>query len=149
MRLMLTCEPLRLLAFDKEDLAVISTHLQDAEVKPSDVVFLPREMRFALVLDRFDWCSAQAGTLKRRRTGLHFERVLHVRRSRFEPTGDTPCTLLSVSFATGDAPAGSVTLLFSDGAAIRLEVECLEAAMKDLGPEWKAATAPAHQIMTT
>jgi hypothetical protein len=149
MRLMLTCEPLRLLAFDKEDLAVISTHLQDAEVKPSDVAYLPREKRFALVLDRFDWCSAQSGTLKRRRTGLHFERVLHVRRARFEPAGDKPCALLSVSFEPSDAPAGNVTLLFADGAAIRLEVECLEAAMKDLGPEWTAEAAPVHQAMTS
>jgi hypothetical protein len=145
---MLTCEQLRLLAFDEEDLAVISTHLQDAEVKPADVAYLPREKRFALVMDRFDWCSAQSGTLKRRRTGLHFERVLNVRRSRFEPASTDVCTLLSIVFEAGAAPAGHVTFLFADGAAIRLEVECLEAAMKDLGPEWRAAAVPSHQVMT-
>ena len=39
-------------AFDGEDLQVISTHLQDAAVKPVDMAFRPREKRFALVVDR-------------------------------------------------------------------------------------------------
>ena len=38
---MLSADPLRLVAFDEDDLAVISTHLQDAEVKAENVVFLP------------------------------------------------------------------------------------------------------------
>ena len=37
-----------------------------------------------------------------------------------------------------------MTLHFSDGAAIRLDVECIEAQMKDLGPIWEAVATPAH-----
>jgi hypothetical protein len=37
-----------------------------------------------------------------------------------------------------------VTLNFADGAAIRLEVECIEAEMKDLGPAWRAKAMPRH-----
>ena len=39
---------------------------------------------------------------------------------------DAVLNLLSVDFAEADAPAGIVTLTFSGGAAMRLEVECLE-----------------------
>jgi hypothetical protein len=142
---MLTAEPLALVAFDEDDLAVISTHLQDAAARPADMIFLPRERRFALVVDRFDWCGAQCGQPKWRRAGLHFERVLAVRRSHFEQSSGAPSTLLLISFAPTDPPAGAVTLHFEGGSAIRLEVECLEAAMKDLGPTWPAAAVPAHQ----
>ena len=44
----------------------------------------------------------------------------------------------------GEDPAGDVTLHFSEGAAIRLSVECIEAQMKDLGPVWEAVATPGH-----
>ena len=37
-----------------------------------------------------------------------------------------------------------VTLLFSGGAALRLEVECLEAELADLGPAWGTEACPDH-----
>jgi hypothetical protein len=141
---MLSADPLKLVAFDEDDLAVISTHLQDAEVKRADMLYLPRERRFVLVGARFDWCAAQGGTLRRREVGLHFERVLSVKRARFDQTSEEPATLVAVRFEPANPPAGLITLSFRDGAAIRLEVECLEAAMKDLGPEWSCEAAPAH-----
>jgi hypothetical protein len=139
---MLSPDPLKLLAFDGEDLEVISTHLQDAAVKPADMAWLPREKRFALVVDRFDWCGAQSGERTRRRSGLHFERVLGVKRSHFEQDGDAAAVLLSIAFDVSDDPAGLVTLYFEGGGAIRLEVECLEAAMSDLGPAWPCGSLP-------
>jgi Protein of unknown function (DUF2948) len=142
MQIMLSPEPLKLLAFDGEDLEVISAHLQDAAVKPADMAFLPREKRFALVVDRYDWCGAQSGERTRRRSGLHFERVLGVKRSHFEQDGGDSAVLLSISFQASDDPAGQITLFFEGGGAIRLEVECLEAAMSDLGPAWPCGAPP-------
>jgi hypothetical protein len=54
--------------------------------------------------------------------------------------------LLAVEFIPTDAPAGYVTLTFSGGAALRLDVECLEAELADLGPEWATAACPAHVV---
>jgi len=142
MHFMLSPDPLKLLAFDGEDLEVISTHLQDAAVAPAEIAWLPREKRFALVMDRYDWCGDQSGGRTRRRSGLHFERVLGVKRSHFDQNGSQKAVLLSISFDPGDEPAGLVTLYFEGGAAIRLEVECLEAAMSDLGPAWPCGSAP-------
>ena len=52
--------------------------------------------------------------------------------------------LLAVAFEATDPPAGVVTLTFSGGAALRLEVECLEAELADLGPAWATECCPAH-----
>ena len=49
--------------------------------------------------------------------------------------------LLAVGFAETDPPGGVVTLTFSGGAALRLEVECLEAELADLGPAWTTDAA--------
>ena len=52
--------------------------------------------------------------------------------------------LLAITFDHSAEPAGDVTLHFSEGAAIRLSVECVEAQMKDLGPVWEAVATPGH-----
>jgi hypothetical protein len=54
--------------------------------------------------------------------------------------------LLAVEYAETQAPSGLVTLLFSGGGALRLEVECLEAELADLGPVWTAAARPVHVV---
>ncbi|MGA7211867.1 MAG: DUF2948 family protein [Pseudolabrys sp.] len=33
---------------------------------------------------------------------------------------------------------------FSGGATLRLEVECLEAELADLGPTWSTSACPCH-----
>ena len=43
-----------------------------------------------------------------------------------------------------DPPAGVVTLTFSGGAVLRLEVECLECELVDLGPVWTTTCCPKH-----
>jgi Protein of unknown function (DUF2948). len=50
-------EPLKLIALDRDDLEVISAHLQDSAVKVSDVYWLPKEKRLVLGVDRFDWLT--------------------------------------------------------------------------------------------
>ena len=138
-------EPLKLIALDAEDLAVVSAHLQDAVVRKGDIAWLPAEQRFALALRRFDWEGAERGQRRRRLAALHFERVTSARSVKIEPGAkDAVFSLLAVTFAEAQSPAGEVTLHFSDGAAIRLGVECIEAQMKDLGPIWEAAATPAH-----
>ena len=72
---------LKLIALDKDDIEVVSTHLQDAVLKVGDIVWRPAERRLVLGLNRFDWeaavdCNA---SFRRRRTALRFDRVLAVK----------------------------------------------------------------------
>jgi hypothetical protein len=139
---------LRLIALDEEDLEVISANLQDSIVRIGDMVYLQRAKRFALVAARFDWVSAAGGCCERCQTGVHFERVLKVVHTGFDQAAaDTHLNLLSMVFyPSEDPPAGQVVLTFSGGGAVRLDVECLEAQLRDLGPRWKAKAQPGHQL---
>jgi len=142
-------QPLKLIALDSEDIAIVSTHLQDAVVKVSDIVWLPAEHRLVLALNRFDWeaCGDVTPCYQRRRTALRFDRVMTFRCRNVDPAAkDTVLNLLAVEFAATNAPGGAVTLIFSGGAALRLEVECLECELADLGPTWTAAARPAHAV---
>src|SRR5947209_12504013 len=78
---------------------------------------------------------------------LRFERVMSLRCRNVQPAEkDAVLNLLAVEFAESDAPAGVVTLIFSGGAALRLEVECLECELADLGPTWDAKARPMHEV---
>ncbi|MEJ8574019.1 DUF2948 family protein [Microbaculum marinum] len=138
---------LKLFALDAEDLEVISAHLQDAVVRIADLRWLPDEQRFVIVVNRFDRSEpGKAGTYRRARTALHFERVQSVRRRAIrQDRADAVLNLLAVRFEETDAPAGTVELIFSAGGVIRLDVECLEARLSDLGPVWSTSSVPDHE----
>ena len=145
-----TAEParlLRLIALDPDDLSVMSAHLQDTLIPIDSLAYLPKEKRFALVGRRFDWVEAAAGGCQRWQTGLHFESVRAVARAGFEQTEtDRVLNLLAIGFEAGEAPGGTIIMTFSGGAAIRLEVECVEAQMRDLGERWRCDTQPSHPV---
>jgi hypothetical protein len=139
--------PLKLIALDNEDLAVLSAHLQDAVVRVADMTFLKAERRFAAVANRFDHGSVSAGKSEavRRRTGLRFERVQSAQVANLSlGSKDTVLSLLAIQFAPSAEPEGIVTLHFSGGAAIRLKVDCIEAEMTDLGAAWATTNIPTH-----
>ena len=140
-----SAEPLRFAVVDHDDLAVVSAHLQDALLSLADVAFLSKTKRFALVVSRVDWSGFGQGKLQRRRTGFHFERVMRVQRSGFDDDKGE-YQLLSVEFTPAAAPAGAVKLTFAGGHRIRLEVECLEAEMRDLGDGWVVTSCPRHHL---
>jgi hypothetical protein len=139
-------EPLKLIALDRDDLEVVSAHLQDAAVKVADVFWLPQEKRLVLGVDRFDWLAANGAKpeFRRCRTGLRFERVFSCQCRGINPADkEAVLNLLAVDFVETDAPGGEVILTFKGGAALRLAVECLEAEIADIGPSW-ACTCPEH-----
>src|SRR5262245_32221047 len=142
---------LKLIALDAEDLAIISAHLQDAVLMVADMAFLPREKRFAAVANRFDWVealnndAARKRHYARRRTALRFDRGLSAQVHGIDPKSKgAVVALLAIAFEPGEPPAGSITLRFADGGAIRLNVECIEAELRDLGPVWEARSKPEH-----
>ncbi len=134
---------LKLKAQDGSDLEVISAQMQDALIRVSDIAYDAKRRQFALIANRFAWDAQPAR--ERRRTGLSFEHVLAARRKGFDQTQrDTILSLLTVTFTETDAPGGKVDLVFSAGHSIQLDVEYLDAAMKDQGAAWSSEHTPAH-----
>jgi DUF2948 family protein len=140
-------DQLKLIALDGEDIEVVSAHVQDAILKASDIRWRPSEQRVVLGLNRFDWCAANGASpeFRRCRAALRFERVRSCKcRNLDAAKGDL--NLLAVAFEPTHPPGGAVRLTFAGGAELRLEVECLEVELADLGPDWAAACPPAHVI---
>lgn len=166
---------LKLIALDAEDMAVLSVHLQDATVAIADMTYLPKERRFVLLANRFDWekaiqaeamadidgsstpggelplpvsgVASPAAPCVRRRSGLRFERVLKARVRGIDLSRKQGVlNLLAVTFREIDAPSGTVTFLFSGGGEVEIDVECVEAGLEDLGPAWDARGTPCHEI---
>lgn len=143
-------DELKLVALDKDDIEVMSAHLQDARVQIEDIFWQPREQRFMMALNRFDWMSAvdaktDNADYRRCRTALRFERVNACKcRNLDQKNTSAQLNLLAVEFSETDAPAGIVSLIFSGGGVIRLEVECLEVELADLGEVSPAAICPDH-----
>jgi hypothetical protein len=145
-------DPLKFIALDKDDLEVVSAHLQDAIVKVADVHWRPQEKRLVVGLDRFDWLAASGDRpqYRRCRSALRFERVLACKCKNVDPAGKAAIlNLIAVEFEVASAPGGVVTLYYSGGAILRLEVECLEAELVDLGPSWTTDVAPEHIDVVT
>ncbi|MCI4677216.1 DUF2948 family protein [Rhodoblastus acidophilus] len=136
---------LRLMARDADDLAVLAAHLQDAILRVGDMLYQPRERRFVLVLKRFDWLASASGAPQRALTGLHFENVRRVSLRGFrQDRPDDLLYLLNIEFIAGEPPSGQARLVFSGDCAVKLDVECLEVRMADLGTRWRVRHAPGH-----
>ena len=139
---------LKLIALDGEDLAVISAHVQDAFVRRGDMTYLAGQKRFALAASRYDWAAYAAGRKERVGAVMRFDRVMKVVQiglAGLKP--EAVLNLLAVSFDENDPPAGIVTLTFSGGAAVRLDVECLEGELRDIGPRQQVAACPGHALV--
>lgn len=134
-------------AGDAEDLEVISARLQDAVGRLKDCVWLPKEHRFAMILNRFRWEDPK-GHGTRVKAALRFDSVTRVK-SRGVKHGapDGVVSLLAITFTPrgGDDPGGVIELVLSGDGAFRLEVECIDAELSDLSRPWAAQAKPVHK----
>jgi len=138
---------LKLLALDREGLEVISAHVQDTCVKRRDMAWLPSQSRFVLAGMRYDWVKAKTGVGERVASVLRFDRVLkasHLGMS--DKKEDAVLNLLGVTFVKTDPPAGMITLAFADGTLVRLDVECIEVELCDMGQRQPATACPGHAL---
>lgn len=133
---------LKMIALDADDLAVISTHVQDARVQPADIIWRQSEKRLVVGMSRLDWEQTLGGEAEPRRlvAALRFDRVLACKSRNIDlGASDKALDLVGIEFHPQDGrdeePGGSALLLFAQGGAIRLDVECLECELTDLGAD--------------
>ena len=132
---------LMLAAEDAEDIEIISARLQDAVAPLKELVWMPKKRRFAALFNRFKWEDGHRNANVRVRSVLHFDGVLSAKSINLKRGApDAVVSLLAVRFAPrgADDPGGVIELVFSGGGAIRLDVECVDAGLTDVGREWAA-----------
>ena len=133
-------EPLRLLAEDADDLHIISVALQDAIMRPVDIVWERNARLLTVTLSRFCWeCG---GT--RVMAAMQFGDVIAVKSRRLPRGPESALELLAMHFEPGEAPGGRIILMFAGGGDLRVDVECLDAVLTDLSERWPARMAPTH-----
>ena len=139
---------LRLLTEDEEDLKIISAYLQDAVMRVGDLAYLPKHRRFAALVNRFCWEDCGEGNLGVRvRAGLHFDGVLKVQAQNVrQGDPDAVAVLLAIEFTPEKDGGGAIDLMLSGGGRIRLQVECIEAALRDITEPRPAVARPAHDL---
>jgi DUF2948 family protein len=139
---------LRLLAEDEEDLSIVSAHLQDAVMRVGDLAYLPKQHRFAALVNRFCWEGCPEGEKGTRvLAGLHFNSVLKVQSSRVrQDDPNAVIELLAVKFTTDGMAGGTVDLVLAGGGRIQLHVECIDAQLRDLTDPRPAVKRPEHDL---
>lgn len=137
---------LKLRAVDEDDLAVLSTVLQDALVPVTEMAWLPDERRFVLVANRFRWEPGEGRGRGRRfeRTlsGLCIDAVAGLQRRGFSPADKDRILVLLALRAEGS----SLYLEFAGGGSIRLDVERISCHLDDLGEPWTTSWRPRHTV---
>ncbi|MDF1608809.1 DUF2948 family protein [Hoeflea sp. YIM 152468] len=140
---------LKLIALDETDLAVVSACLQDAVFKTGDTAFEGKDSIFTLETNRFVWEDGKNDkTFERRRALLALKQVSGVKSRGINlKATDAVHSLLAVRFLPGEeAPAGVIELVLSGGAVIRLEVDCIEVQLADIGGGWETKFKPRHPL---
>jgi hypothetical protein len=138
-------DQLRLLAEDAEDLAIIAAAVQDAVCRIGDIRYEAAARQVTLVLNRFRW-EAGGRSVERVRAGLQFGGVLSAQARKLRRDApEAVVELLTIEFEPGEAPGGAILLSFAGGGDLRLEVECVDAALADVSEPWPAKRKPAHE----
>ena len=130
-----------------EAIKILSAHVQDMIVRIEDMAYLKPQRRFVVVGNRFCWEAGDADY--RTLCGFHFDHVEKVSYRGIQRDiagGAAPdfIHLLAICFNATAPPQGVARLIFSGGGEIQLEVEAIEAHLRDMGERWAARQRPAH-----
>lgn len=143
---------LKLRAETEEDITVLSAVLQDAVTLMADMAYIPRERRFAIMVNRYLWeaekVDAGLDACMRVRSGLHFDGVSRVTTLNMPPRSSTKVLdLLAVEAGPREEGQGwDIVLVFAGGSILRLEAECIDAYLSDTGEPWPARCRPRHVV---
>lgn len=144
--------PLALIAHEAEDLPVMSALLQDAIFPLREMAYVRIRRRFAILLSRFRWedrvrAQFQGRSFERVQALLVIHDVLAVRSAGFDPSAkEAVKSLLALNFAPTADGSGILTLTLSGGGAVALEVEALDATLRDVTRPHLAKSVPDHGI---
>ncbi len=136
--------PLRLLAQDAEDLVILSAAMQDGSVRLADISYAPAARTLTFPITRF---RHECDPRNKVDAAVQFGDVLSVKaRGLDTKEPDKTCSLLACEFhADAEPPGGVVMLHFAGCGDLRVEVECVDAALVDIGPLTPCDGAPRHE----
>ncbi len=134
--------PLRLKAFDAEDLAVMAAMVQDAVLPVTEIKWDRKARRLGLLLNRFRWERGASAVPERVRAVLAIEDVLAVSSQGVDRKDSSVIlSVLAVDFEPAEDGTGCVTITLAGDGAIAIKVEALEITLHDVTRPYKAPSA--------
>ena len=150
---------LRLLARDEDDVAVVSTLLQDAIIPGADMKFNRNKSEFILVANRFCWeippldgvtSSDGKPVYERRLCGMCIRHVSAVQRHNWpDMWQDALFNLLAlrrVDMAEQAGEGAGLKFEFSGGSSVRLLMDEIDIALADLDVGHPTSLQPVHDF---
>lgn len=134
-------QPLKLIARSGEDIQVISALLQDALLASADMQFIPDDNSFVVLANRY-CLEGDAKAPQRRLCGLKIGEVEKVQTNGMQRAAGQFYNLLSIAY---EEAGNCLILTFSGGAAIRLHIAGISAALRDVAEAHPSFARPEHE----
>jgi hypothetical protein len=146
--------PVNLGAFDTDDLRIISALAQDAVFPATEIKWLRRERKLALLVNRFRWedvdqAKSQRRPVERVQSLLVINQVSAVASQGIDPRDrDLVLSVLSLDFDGPDDGAGHVVITLAGDGAVRASVDALDVMLRDVTRPYVAPSGnvPQHKV---
>lgn len=119
----------------------MSALLQDALLASADMQFIPDDNSFVVLANRFCWEADQKAP-QRRLCGLKIGQVEKVQTKGMQLAAGQFYNLLSIAY---EEAGNGLILTFSGGAAIRLQIAGISAALRDVAEAHPSFARPEHE----
>ena len=144
---------INLAAQNEEDLVIFSTLCQDSIIKISNIKWAKKSKRFYILLTRLCWelnhFSKKKDTfLKRVNSILIFDNVFSVKSKGIRQAKSNMITsLLTFNYNFLCFEKQSIDLIFSGDAQIKIDIDCIEAFLKDVSDPFEGTSLkqPDHE----
>lgn len=140
---------LKLYAIDADDLTVMSAALEGAITSPGEISYSSKSRQLSLTASRVRWENdadpSKGGS--RIRCGVLITDVIAIRAKSIPQNNPTMgMELLSIQPNPQDDGIATLTFNFADDKTLSLEVECINAALTDVGDPWDTEKIPTHNL---
>ncbi len=135
----------------EQDIKVISSLLQDSLVSNADIYFESTEKTFALIANRFCWERVSSknfgSSYYRVLSGVNIQNVISVKQKNLiqKKNNETALfyNLLTIEY---DSVSNEITLVFSQGISVKLNISQLNIFMRDLDEPYPTQQIPDHFV---
>ena len=146
--------PVNLGAFDSDDLGVISALVQDAVLPATEIKWLRRDRKLALLVNRFRWedvgqAKTQRRPVERVQSLIVISDVTGVSSQGIDPRDpDLILSILSIEFDGPADGAGQVMITLAGDGAVRASVDALDVTLRDVTRPYVAPSGnvPQHKV---
>lgn len=149
-----TERPVNLGAFDADDLRVISALVQDAVLPATEIKWLRRDRKLALLVNRFRWEDLEQAKMQRRpvervQSLIVISDVNGVASQGINPRDtDLILSILSIEFSEPVQGGAQVMITLAGDGAIRADVDALDVTLRDVTRPYLAPSGnvPQHKV---